>query len=242
MSAFSPLKCVCRVSAMAAVVGLSVAAGGCGPETFTYAKDAQAEGRTLYGQGDYVNAAAAFANATRQDPRDYLSYYYLGASYQATGRFQQAIGAYRSCLGAAPMTLAGKQDPGTRYLAFDNLAQCIAKAGTANDEENNLEAKVKAAPAVDDLWMLAKIYRYSGQADEAIGAYTSAVTIDGSRFEVAKEAGLYEAGLNQNDTAAKTLKKAYAVNPNDEEVNAALRKLGVVAGPSLKDEAQLSHF
>ena len=176
----SPLALMCRSSALAGGVLLAVVAGGCGPETFTYAKDARAQGMSLYGQSDYVDAAAAFANATRQDPRDYLSYYYLGASYQATGSYQQAIGAYRSCLGAAPMTLAGKQDRATHYRAVDNLAQCIAKAGTANDEETALEAKTKANPDVDDLWMLAKIYRYSSQADEAVQAYTSAVLLDPS--------------------------------------------------------------
>ncbi len=242
MSALSPLALVCRTSALALGLSVAVATGGCGPETFTYAKDARAEGMTLYGQSDYVAAAAAFANATRQDPRDYQSYYYLGASYQATNSYTQAIAAYRNCLATAPMTLAGKQDVALHYRAVDNLAQCIAKGGTSSDEETALEAKTKSNPNVDDLWMLAKIYRYNSQADEAVETYTKAVMLDATRFDVAKEAGLYELGLNQNDRAALTLKKAYADNPNDDEVNGALRRLGVVAGPSLRDEGTLSHF
>jgi tetratricopeptide (TPR) repeat protein len=243
MSARLPLAWVIRSATLAAVASsLAVAAGGCGPETFTYAKDAKAEGMSLYARSDYVGAAAAFANATRQDPRDYQSYYYLGASYQATNSYQQAIVAYRNCLAAAPMTLAGQQDGPIHTLAVDNLAQCIAKGGTANDEETALEAKVKAAPNVDDLFMLAKIYRYAGQADEAVETYTNAVIQNPKRFDVAKEAGLYEEGLKQNDRAALTLKKAYADNPDDADVNAALTRLGVVLGPSLRDEATLSHF
>ncbi len=221
---------------------LLAAAGCAGPEVFTYAKDARAQGLADYNTGDYVNAAAAFANATRQDPRDYQSFYYLGASHQATGDYQQAIGAYRSSLDVAPLTLAGKQDVGLHYRTRDGLAQCIAKSGTSSDEETTLEKQVAAHPDVDDQWMLAKIYRYAGQADEAVEAYSKAVLLDPGRFDVTKEAGLYEEGLKQNDRAAFSLKKAYADNPNDDEVNAALRRLGVVVGPSLMDERNLSHI
>ncbi len=240
MPAPSPLAPVRRFAVLAA--GLLAAAAGCGPETFTYAKSAHAQGMALYGQSDYVDAAAAFANATRQDPKDYQSYYYLGASYQALGQNQQAIGAYRSCLATAPMTLAGSQDGPTHARAVDGLAQCIAKSGTSSQEEATVEARTKTDPTVDDLYFLAKIYRYNGQADEAIETYTKAVLLDPTRFDVAKEAGLYEEGLKQNDKAARTLKAAYADDPNDDEVNAALRRLGVVIGPSLRDAGTLSHI
>jgi tetratricopeptide (TPR) repeat protein len=234
-------RCLSVAAAVAFGAGL-LAAGGCGDETLTYAREARATGMTCYQKGDYVDAAAAFANATRQDPRDYLSYYYLGASYQATGQYQQAIGAYRSCQAEQQTTLAGRRDGAVRYQTFDNLARCIAKGGTAGAEETALEAKLRGAPDADDQWMLAKIFNYNMQPDEAITAYTQAVLLDPSRFDIAKEAGLYEEGIKQNKMAAETLKKAYAVNPNDDEVNAALRRLGVVLGPSLRDERTLSHM
>ena len=241
MPAQLPPRPVRRIPVLAGAA-LALAIAGCGPEVFTYAKDARAAGMDHYSQGNYVDAAADFADATRQDPRDYQSYYYLGASYQATGSYQQAIGAYRSCLGTAPMTLAGKQDVALHYRAMDSLAQCIAKSGAGSDEETSLENQAKTNPTVDDTWMLAKIYRYSGQGDEAVEAYTKAVLLDPARFDVAKEAGLYEEGLKQNDRAAQTLKKAYADNPNDDEVNSALQRLGVVLGPSLRDASTLSHI
>ena len=125
---------------------------------------------------------------------------------------------------------------------MDNLAQCIAKSGTANDEETVVEGKNGGHPSVDALWFLAKIQRYAGQADEAIDTYTRASLKDTSRFDIAKEAGLYELGLKQNGRAAQMLKKAYAVNPDDEQVNDALRQLGVVVGPSLRDPSTLSHI
>src|SRR6185295_12663575 len=62
---------------------------GCA-DVITYSRDAQREGIKLYRQGDYADAAGAFRNALRQNPRDYQSYYYLGASYEAMTQYQQA--------------------------------------------------------------------------------------------------------------------------------------------------------
>jgi len=215
---------------------------GCGPEAFTYAKAAHRDGMALYEEGDYVDASAAFTNAIRQNPRDYPSYFYLGASYQAMASYQQAISAYRSCLDTMTLTLAGKEDSNMRFRAMDQLAMVISKSATCADETTAMEQKCAGKASVDDQWLLAKIYRYSGDADAAVEAYDKAVLIDGSRFEITKEAGLYEKALGQNDRASLTLKKAYAVNQNDNQVNSALQDLGVVTGPSLISDQQLAHM
>ena len=126
---------------------------------------------------------------------------------------------------------------------MDNLAQCIAKTKTGvADEVAAVRKRDAAQPNAGDEWYLAKIYRYSLDPDSAIEAYTAAVLLDPSRFDIAKEAGLYEEGLGQNQKAATTLKAAYADNQDDEQVNAALRRLGVVPGPSLMHQADLSHI
>jgi tetratricopeptide (TPR) repeat protein len=239
LSAFIPsIRFLAQTALLSSVV---VAGYGCA-EAITYAKDAHKEGMSLYQQGDYVDAAAAFANAVRQNPRDYPSYFYLGASYQAQGSFQQSISAYRSCLDTMPLSLAGKQDTAMKFRAMDALAMVIAKSATSADETAVMEKKCAGKAAVDDQWLLAKIYRYSGDADAAVEAYDKAVLIDGTRFEITKEAGLYEAVLGQNDRAALTLKKAYVVNPNDDQVNDALHRLGVVTGPGLASNPSMAHL
>jgi tetratricopeptide (TPR) repeat protein len=219
-----------RISLKSTLLSVVLIGGfGCaGAETLTYAKDAAREGMSLYQQGDYVDASAAFASATRQNPRDYPSYYYQGECYQAMGSLQQAISCYRACLEIMPMTLEGKQDLCMRYKTMDALATVISKSNTCSDEIAAMEKKCAGKASVDDQWMLAKVYRCSGDADAAVEAYNKAVLIDPSRFEITKEAGLYEAALGQNDRAAFTLKKAYAVKSDDQQVNDALRKLGVV--------------
>jgi tetratricopeptide (TPR) repeat protein len=218
------------VSKLVCLSSLALVGFGCA-DAVTFSRNSQSEGIGQYQDGDYVDASASFANATHQNPRDYLSYFYLGQSYQAMSSYQQALGAYRTCLDVMPMTPKGQQDLSVKYQAMDSLAQCIAKGGTSAEETLTMEKKVDAkTSSTDDRWMLAKIYRYSGDADAAIEAYSKCVLIDPKRFDIAKEAGLYEMALGQTDRASYTLKKAYAVKSDDDQVNSALRKLGVVVG------------
>ena len=214
-------------------------AGGCA-DALTYAKDARRDGMSLYNEGNYTEATAAFANATRQDPRDYRSYYYLGASNEAEHQYQRAISAYHSCLDVMPLTLEGKNNVAFRNRAIDSLATAISKSESQHEETTSLEQKCAGKANVEDQWLLAKIYRYTGDADAAIEAYNKAVRIDPDNFTIAKEAGLYEQSLGQTQSATFALKKAYAINPNDQQVNDALRGQGVVVGPSLKDSHDLA--
>jgi tetratricopeptide (TPR) repeat protein len=233
-------KNVLLVIANAALAGsLLLAAAGCG-DALIYAKETRSQGMALYNDGSYGDAAATFANATRQDPRDYRSYYYMGASYEAQQAYQQAISAYRSCLDVMPLTLEGKNNIAFRYHTIDSLATVISKSSTHSDETVALERKCKSRPSVEDGWLLAKVYRYVGDADAAIDAYINVVLIAPDNFTIAKEAGLYESELGQTNRATFALKKAYAVNPDDPEVNDALRKLGVVGSFGRANETDLS--
>lgn len=196
---------------------------------------------TQYNQADYVDAVVAFKSATRQNPRDYNSFYYMGLCYQALGSNQEAISAYRACLDVMPLSLQGKQDLGLHYKVMDALAMSIAHSATVAQETSEMEAKCAGKALVDDQWMLAKVYRFSGDADAAVEAYNKAVLIDPTRFDISKEAGLYEAALGQNDRAALTLKKAYLVKRDDDQVNDALHRLGVVT-TSLHEDSMFAHL
>jgi len=227
MSSSSRFSKYILIAANAALAGsLLLAAAGCG-DALIYAKDTRRQGMELYNDGNYGDAAATFANATRQDPRDYRSYYYMGASYEAQHAYQQAISAYKSCLDVMPLTLEGKNNIPFRYHTLDSLATAMSKSSTHSDEAVALEEKLKGKVSVEDQWVLAKLYRYSGDADAAVDSYNKVVLIAPDNFTIAKEAGLYEASLGQTNRAAFALKKAFAINPEDEQVSDALRKLGV---------------
>ncbi len=198
------------------------------------------KGIALYKQGEYADAAGSFRNAIREDPRDYQSHYYLGASYAGLGQTQQAIQAYKSCLDVMKTTLAGQEAHAFKLQVLDALAQSIAKSTNRNEELDILQKHAVASQSAQDYQVMAKISRYSGDADTAIDNYNRAALLDPKDFDVAKEYGLYLESLGQTQRAETPLRKAYALNQNDQEVVAALRRIGVVPGPAIKAQNDLA--
>lgn len=232
-------KCIVRFVQVAAGVSLALSVAGCA-NALSYAKDDRSTGMGLYNDGNYVEATAAFSNATRQNPRDYQSFYYEGASYEAQHKYQQAISCYRSCLDVMPLTLDGKNAPEFRAKTIDSLATAIAHSASHGVETVALENKCAGKASVEDQWLLAKVYRYTGDADAAIDAYTKAILIDPNNFTIAKEAGLYESSLGQTSRAQFALKKAHAANPGDTQVSDALRDMGVATSSQPRSSRDLS--
>jgi tetratricopeptide (TPR) repeat protein len=234
-----PLGLALRSTA-GAVVAAALVAGGAGcADVITNGKSSREEGIYQYDQAAYGEAAGAFANAVRQNPRDYRSHYYLGQSYEKMGQHQQAIHAYKSALDTQYTTLAGKEDVAFRPKVLDGLAGAIARGDTRDVELNFVEQNAKNSQSAEQYWLLAKIYRNRGDADLALDAYNRAALIEPKNFYIQKDHGLYLEQLGQAKRAEPTLKKAYALNTEDADVNAALRRIGVVPGPSLKDQRQL---
>ncbi len=218
---------------------LLVGIAGCA-DVITYANDAHDEGLKLYKQGRYADAAGAFRNAVRQRPQKYESHYWLGKSYEQLNSQQLAIQAYESGLSVMPVSVAGKFDNEFKIELIDALARMIARSDNRDAELTRLEDKANATPTPENYWLLAKIYRYDNDADSAINAYNQARNLGPDNFEIAREYGLYLEQLGQADSAESTLRRAYQLNSNDQQVAAALRRLGVIPGLSLKDEDALA--
>ena len=212
---------------------------GCA-DVITYSRDAQREGIKLYRQGDYADAAGAFRNALRQNPRDYQSYYYLGASYEAMTQYQQAIQAYRQGRAAQALSLSGKEDDDFRLRLVNGLASAIAKSDTRDVETDAAAQRANSGQDPSDWFVLAKVYTYRGDADSAIDAYNRACLIEPNNFVYAKEYGLYMEKIGQPRKAEAPLRRAYSLDSSDDQVVMALRRIGVVPGPSLKDESALA--
>ena len=218
---------------------LCVGAAGCQQEIINRAPGARAEGLRAYEEGEYADAAGSFRQAIRSDPRDYRSQFYLGQSYENLKQYQQAIQAYKASLDAQPRTLAGKEDEEQRLATIKALAGVIAKSDSSNAETNLIEQAAKNGKQSQDWLLLANVHRNRGDADSALDAYNRAALSDPKDFAIVKEYGLYLEQVGQQPRAAQQLKKAYALNANDEQVNNALRRLNIVPGPGLKDERAL---
>lgn len=212
--------------------------GGIQPEVITYNPRAfREQGIGQFQKGDYTGASSSFKEALRQEPGDYTSRYYLGQCFDKMGEPQRAIEEYHTTLNVMTHSLEGKTDTAVRGKVLEALSEAIAHEP---DRSSDLAAIEKQQPRTpENAILLARIYRYSGDADMALVRYSEAQTIDPGNPLIAKEYGLYLEQLGQNKRANGQLRHAYAMNTKDEEVAAALRRLGVVPGPSLKSEDQL---
>ena len=227
----------------AALAGVPLLAlTGCS-DVITYADKTRDAGMVAYNQQDYPKAAGAFRSALRQDPRDYRSHYYLGMSELQMHNYQQATVAFRACLDTQNVTLMGKEDEEIRNKALDGLAQAIVKSDDADLEVNKVEQagrNAKGPAAAREFFVLAKVYRYRKLPDMALDFYNRATLEDPRNFAFAKEYGLYCEQLQQTAKAQEVLRNAYGINQRDPEVVAALQRIGVVPGPSLRSKADLA--
>ena len=234
---------LCAAASRAAVTAALALAGattvvGCA-DMVTYSRDAHREGMALYNQQQYGEAAGAFRNAARQNPRSYQAYYMLGNCYDQMGQHQLAVQSYRQALDVQGLTLEGKYDDQQKIKTIAGLANTIAKSDARDIETNTVVASARTKQSADDYLLLAKIYANRGDADSAVDAYEHASLLGPQQFYIAKDYGLYLERLGQNSRAETTLRRAYAMNEKDEQVTIALRRLGVVPGPSLKNERDL---
>jgi tetratricopeptide (TPR) repeat protein len=209
---------------------------------FVKAEDPKAAGMRLYQEQNYTESAGAFRNAIRRDPRDYKSHYYLAVACNADGRYQEAIEQFRAALDIMNVTYEGKEDTAFRLKVIDGLAMTVgnAKADPHDTQLNLFERQARASQKAEDFYLLAKIYRNRGDADLTLENYQHAVLLDNHYFPALKEYGLFlqQAGLNQR--AVTALSQAYRINDKDEQVIGALRMLGVIPGPSIKETSELA--
>jgi Tfp pilus assembly protein PilF len=236
---------VCRILnqkfpvAVLAAAPLILMVGGC-TDMVTFSKQSHDEGMNFYAQKDYADAAGAFRNAVRQVPNDYQDEYWLANSYALQGQWQEAIHCYETAREIMSIDGFGQQDTKMKYMVLDGLANSIAASDTRDSDINAAEAKAQSRQSADDYLLLAKIFVVRGDADSAIDAYDRAAMIDPENFYIAKEYGLYLERLGQNQKAETPLRHAYAINGTDQQVSDALRRIGIVPGPSIKDQDALA--
>lgn len=231
---------VVRWTKTAAVVGaLALAGTGCVTLDQQFSTKSHLEGARLYNAGDYDGAAGAYRNAVKAEPRDYKAYFYLGCSYDARKDYEKAIHAYRTSLDVMSLTFAGQHDEDFRLKVLDALARSIAHGATHQSELDLAEKDARTKHEAEPYFLVAKIYRYSGDADLAVENYNKAALMDRENVHIIRELGLYFEQLGQAQRAEPALRRAYALGATDKETTDAMRRLGIVPGPAIKAQKDL---
>jgi tetratricopeptide (TPR) repeat protein len=220
------------------LASLALAVAGCG-EMVTYSKQSRDRGMEYLQAQQYTEAEGAFRDAVRQNPRDFRSQYYLGQLAERRGQYTAAVTSYRKSLAVQPLSLDAQESGAFRHQTIVDLGKALAKADTRDSEINALAIEAVEDKTGEKNLILANAFAARGDADSAIAAYQAAMAQNGASFDIARDAGLYMAKIEQKPLAEAALRKAYRLKDNDENVNNALRRLGVVPGPALKEENEL---
>lgn len=219
------------------ILAAALALGGCA-DAITFSRTETIEGRTLIEEGDADGAAVIFANMTRRNPRDHRAHYYLGVAKVESGRPREAIRSFRDGLSVMELTPHGRADDHFRALLVEALSGALADHDVDGSQLAQIEKLSKGNTTLKLL--VAMTHAKAGRPDNAISAFEAATSLDRRNPEVAKQYGLYLESLQQEEAATKTLRRAYALNTTDEEVAAALTRLGIVPGPSLLSRIDLA--
>ena len=218
------------------LIGLGLVAG-CG-SVVTFSKVSREAGIEDYNAGRYVEAEGRFADAIRQNPRDYTSHAYLARLYDRQKQYANATAHYKLSLEVQQMSTEGRADKDFRIQTLGDQADTIAKV-PGESAVNDLETRSQTSTTGEEAYQLARVFTARGDADSAIAAYDKAASQAPGQFYIAKAQGLYRVKLGQKAQAEAALRRAYKLKDTDVDVNGALRGLGVVPGPSLKDETQM---
>lgn len=232
---------IVRWTKMAAVVGaLALAGTGCVSLDQQFSQKSHLEGARLYNAGDYDGAAGSYRNAVKAEPRDYKAYYYLGCSYDAQKDYEKSIHAYKTSLDVMSLTFAGQHDEDFRLRVLDSLAKSIAHGATHQTELDLAEKQARTKHEAEPYYLVAKIYRYSGDADSAVENYNKAAMMDRENVHIIRELALYFEQLGQAQRAEPALRRAYALGATDKETTDAMRRLGIIPGPAIKAQKDLT--
>ena len=227
---------------LAGLTGLVGLAGCQNPISgvITYGDRYREQGIKRYRADDYLQAKGAFDEAVEQNPSDAANHYWLGESLLALGQPGNALRSLRTGLRVRRLTDENRQAVQLRGDLADATGRAIAASPNGTSELQRLEAEARESQDVDLYLAVASAHRQLGDADNAIDAYDTTLALAPEDGPISKEYGLYLRELGQADLATPVLIRAYDADPEDEEVTAALREVGVVPGPSLRPRSRLS--
>lgn len=236
-------KSVIHKVLLSCIAGLAfMSLSACGTDMLTYSQDSKHAGIGLYNDGRYAEAAGAFRDAVRQDPTDPEAEYWLGLSYEQTGSYHEAVIAYKTGLDVMPAPTSAKFNPDLFNKTFDRLARVIADNDRTSVETDLLVSSAASDSSAQGYWLLGRVFRYRGDADTSLDDYNRSIRLNPENFPCQKELGLYLEQLGQIQEASAVLRDAWRLNPNDQDINDALRRVGMTPGPGLLPQTTVKYL
>jgi tetratricopeptide (TPR) repeat protein len=215
------------VGALALVLGLSVAAAGCGKYSWSklVAQKSYKDANTMYGASDWKGAAAKYEEALQSDPDKVEIFFYLGNSYdnlykvsrqgepENDAYIQKALVNYEKAAERGPTAEI-------RKLALQYLVSAYGpeKLNDPSKAEPIVQKMIQIDPTdPSNYFALSRIYQDSGRFEEAEQALVKARDARPNDPTVyTTMAGFYNAQGEFNKTM-EALHKAAELDPNNPQ-------------------------
>ena len=181
--------------------------------------------------GDYNTAEQKLLGVVDHDPSDWEGHYLLGLAYLGQQRPVEAQTQLELALAAKDRSKT--QTP----KILDALARALEQQEQYDQLYAFLDAQIARYEGWEDYARKARFLAKANDVDGAALAYRQAAYF--SRNETEKiylEIATFYEELGDYDKAIQALKWAYYLKPEHTQIPNRFRKLGVVPGPTLKEE------
>ena len=176
-----------------------------------------------YFDGRYADAQPLYQEIVDRRPGDARSNYELGRNLLAMGQITEA---------RERMILAYNLEPSNETY-FEGMADALAAAGNEDDLFDALEHRIADRGGVADYIMLGRYAQKIGKADEAERAFLGAAEIDGGKTAAPQKAlAEFYRSIGDTDAEVRRLRMMLWFDRQDAAVNARLRELGQIPGPT----------
>ena len=181
--------------------------------------------------GDYTTAEQKLLAVVENDPSDWEGHYLLGLAYLGTQRPVQAQSELELAL------TVKDRSPSQTPKILDALARSLEQQQSYDQLYAFLDAQIARYEGWEDYARKARFLAKANDIDGASLAYGQAALFSrNADDDIYVEIAEFYEGLGDYDKALQSLKWAYYINDERADLPDRFRKLGVVPGPTLKEQ------
>lgn len=182
------------------------------------------DGQRAEQRNDLATAEADYVAAIEKRPGNIEARLALGKLYLETGRPKLARAQFEVYRTVRP----------TNTEVIDLLAQAMLESGDTGALATFVTERARDTGEVVDWVRAGDWLAQAGDADGALLAYRTAARLDGGQsVSIQKRIAAFHQSLGDDAAALKRYSMALYLAPDDLEVQAAIRALGQVPGPTL---------
>lgn len=182
-------------------------------------------------RGEYHAARNRLLEVTQQSRSDWEGHYYLGLVHLELDEPVKA----QTQLGQA--LAVQDRNPEWTPKILDAMAQSLYDQDRPDELFAFLRAQIDRYGTWEDYARQARFLAKSGDIDGAALAYRKAAYFSKNRDEdIYLEISAFYESIGDQDRAVQALKWAYWINPQHTQIPSDFRRLGLVPGPTLREE------